>query len=233
MTRKDSFVTNNYYHVYNRGVDKRTIFGNKSDYYRFIHNLYEFNSEDAAINLNRRLIDRGETSINNRKERKLLVNIVCYCLMPNHFHLILQQRVRNGITKFMRKIGTGYTMYFNTKNERRGVLFEGAFKAIWIEDDSYLMHLSRYIHLNPAKLATDADKIELADMQNNQTLIKELLKAYRWSSYRDYAGKHNFPSVINKKAVLTYFNGKEDYAKFILDYAAEDEAYIKALMGEA
>ncbi|MCK4859169.1 MAG: transposase, partial [Candidatus Omnitrophica bacterium] len=154
MMRKISLVNEHYYHIFNRGVDKRKIFLNQNDQYRFIHDLFEFNDMDAVINVNRRvnITDGGETSISktsiSKKSRKLLVDIIVFCLMPNHFHLILKQKKDNGITKFMRKLGTGYTMYFNKVCQRSGSLFEGAFKSRYIDNDEYLIHLSRYVHLN-------------------------------------------------------------------------------------
>ena len=150
--RKVQFANNYHYHIYNRGVDKRKIFLEDQDYYRFIHDLFEFNDLDATINLGRRFNEQGSTSIKTSKKRKKLVEIMCFCLMPNHFHLILKQIRERGITKFMHKIGTGYTMYFNKKYQRTGALFEGRFKAIMIEKDEYLIHLSRYLHMNPIEL---------------------------------------------------------------------------------
>lgn len=191
--RKTPLVTDSYYHVYNRGVDKRKIFLDDTYYYRFIHGLFRFNRDD-----------RGSTS-----ERS--VDIICFCLMPNHFHLILKQIRENGITKFMQKIGTGYTMYFNQRCQRTGSLFEGRFKTILIEEDEYLIHLSRYIHLNPIDLVEPDWKEEgIKDRRK----ADKFLEQYKWSSYLDYTGKRNFPSIINKKFLLNYFKS-DDYLKFM------------------
>ncbi len=140
--------------------------------------------------------------------------------MPNHFHLIVKQLVDGGITKFMHKLGTGYTLYFNQKYKRTGSLFEGKFKRIYIDKDEYLIHLSRYIHLNPIELIQhDWKKRGIKDWEK----VNEFLKNYRWSSYPDYIGKKNFPSVIKKDFLMGYFDkSKEKYEKFVRNWIIED-----------
>ena len=132
------YVNNYFYHIYNRGIDGRDIFNEEKDYLRFIHCLYEFNDKRPALPY--RWLFKKEEVLNKKNPGELLVNILCFCLMPNHFHLILQQIIEGGITKFMRKLGTGYTMYFNEKYERSGVLFQSKFKSILIETDEYFLH---------------------------------------------------------------------------------------------
>src|SRR3989338_10803418 len=148
MLRKDPFVTGEYYHIYNRGIDKRVIFKLKRDYERFMMLLYVSNSSEIyrLDNLINRLhkkfdeilaLDKGES----------LVSIGAWCLMTNHFHLLVRQEVDGGITKFMRKLGTGYSMFFNIKYERTGALFGGLFKSRLIgADDNYMKHLFGYLH---------------------------------------------------------------------------------------
>lgn len=223
--RKVWFVDGHFYHVFNRGVDKRKIFLEEKDYYRFIHDLFEFNDLDAAVNPGRRVnkIEGGSTS-NNGKIRKLLVEIVSFCLMPNHFHLILKQTRKEGVIKFMQKLGTGYTMYFNQKNERTGSLFGNRFKAVLIEKDEYLTHLSRYIHLNPVELIQPDWKEKGI---NNWVAANKFLAEYRWSSYPDYIGKRNFPSVINKSSLLEYFRSSEEHKKFVAEWLTKDYEKIK------
>ena len=140
--------------------------------------------------------------------------------MPNHFHLIVKQLVDGGITKFMHKLGTGYTLYFNQKYKRTGSLFEGKFKRIYIDKDEYLIHLSRYIHLNPIELIQhDWKKRGIKDWEK----VNEFLKNYRWSSYPDYIGKKNFPSVIKKDFLMGYFDkSKEKYENFVRNWISED-----------
>lgn len=209
------FVTNSFYHIYNRGVDSRDIFREDQDYVRFIHSLYEFNDKQFA--LPHRV--SKEKVISRNMHRKPLVNILCFCLMPNHFHLILNQIVDGGITKFMRKLGTGYTMYFNVKYERTGVLFQGKFKAIMVDSDEYFLHLSRYIHLNPIELIEPNWKEEGV---RDWSATKDFLRRYRWSSFMDYIGRKNFPSVIQRDLLLKYFRDSTSYNEFIEKFIIND-----------
>jgi putative transposase len=212
--RKIKFVNDYFYHIYNRGVEKRDIFLEKVDYFRFIHDLYEFNDTQSVFNSARKIV-RGSTSNNlsdKTRRRDLLVEIIAFCLMPNHFHFILCQKKDDGIVKFMQKIGTGYTIYFNQKNKRSGVLFQGKFKATLVDTDKYFLPLINYIHLNPVEL------IEPGWKENgikNRQAINKFLENYRWSSYPDYIGIKNFPSILDKKFVESYFNKEIDYKKFI------------------
>lgn len=226
MNRKTQLANDQYYHIYNRGVDKRQIFLQDKYYHRFIHDLYEFNDLEAVINVNRRFNNTDGSATPIKKERKRLVDIVCFCLMPNHFHLILKQLIDNGISKFMHKLGTGYVNYFNELQDRTGALFEGRFKSILIENDEYLMYLSRYIHLNCI------DLIEPEWKENgikNWKNASEFLESYKWSSYLDYIGKDNVPSVINNEFLLGYFDNRKAYSQFVVNWMYDDMDYIKDL----
>ena len=159
MAKRPQFATGEIYHIFNRGVEKRHIFSNQSDYFRFIHDMFEFNDENPAINLGYYFDSYGKRPFAGnlaksdfaklQMPRKMLVEIFCFCLMPNHYHFIIRQLADNGITEFMRKIGTGYTNYFNTKYQRVGPLFQGKFKAVHIFNQAHLLYLPHYIHLNP------------------------------------------------------------------------------------
>ena len=220
--RKTIFANNEYYHIYNRGVDKRKIFLDRTDYIRFIHNLYEFNDENPAIEFSRLNHHVGGLASHiEPRSRAKLVEIVCFCLMPNHFHLILKQLVDNGISRFMHKLGTGYTMAFNVKRNRSGVLFQGTFKTTHVKNETYLSHLSRYIHLNPSELKN------LNWKREGVKEVNQFLENYRWSSYLDYIGKENFPSVINKELILGIFDSNDSYKEFTRGWLAEDEATVK------
>src|SRR6185312_7588170 len=137
------------YHVYNRGTDKRKIFLDQKDYERFLALLYLSNGTTAVHISNY----QGSTLMEllDLDKGEPLVDIAAYCIMPNHFHLLLHQKVDGGISKFMQKLTTGYTMYFNTKYERSGTLFQGKFKSKHAGEDRYLKYLLSYIHLNPQK----------------------------------------------------------------------------------
>src|SRR3989344_1887720 len=176
MQRKTKFVIGEFYHIYNRGVEKRIIFPNISDYKRFLALLYLANSNEIIQFRN----DFSRTFLEKifEKDRgEPLVAIGAYCLMPNHFHLLLTPLVEGGISKFMLKLQTGYSMYFNIKNEREGSLFQGTYKATHAQDDEYLKYLYAYIHLNPAKLKDKEWKIKGAhDLSRLKNLKSVILK---------------------------------------------------------
>lgn len=134
--------------------------------------------------------------------KETLVDILAFCLMPNHYHLLLRQRLDGGITKFMHKVGTGYTNYFNQKNERVGSLFQGRFKAVLIEDEYHFARMPFYIHLNPLDLVAPEWR-EKRINSIDQTL--RFLESYKWSSYLDYIGNGQFSSVINKEFITEFF----------------------------
>lgn len=148
---RPQFVNDEVYHIYNRGVEKRDVFTNEKDYFRFIHCLFEFNDTAPAVNLGFHLSKSLLKSDFNRP-REMLVDILCYCLMPNHYHLLIKQHMDRGITEFMRKLGTGYTNYFNLKYDRVGSLFQGKFKAVHVSKEAHFLYLPHYIHLNPLDL---------------------------------------------------------------------------------
>ncbi len=210
--QRPRFVNNKIYHIYNRGVDKRNIFMQELDYLRFIHDLFEFNDQQPApkiLSFNKSEVGLPQNKT-KREPRKLLVEILSFCLMPNHYHLLILQKSNNSITEFMRKLGTGYTNYFNQKYERTGVLFQGKFKAILIEDDSHFIHIPHYIHLNALDLIEP--KWRNGEIKNYSKAIK-FLENYRWSSYLDCIGKKNFPSVTQKDFLMKFFEGPKNYKK--------------------
>lgn len=139
--------TGEIYHVYNRGVDKRTIFQDESDYQRFLALLYVCNGSKAVT---LKVIPKSSWYTWDRGEA--LAQIGSFCLMPNHFHLIVRQSTERGVEKMMQKILTAYTMYFNLRNKRTGRLFENTYKAKYVESDEQLRHLLAYVHLNPISL---------------------------------------------------------------------------------
>lgn len=200
--RNQVFANGEYYHVYNRGVDKRRIFLKGNDYQRFLNGLIIFNDK-------KRIGVRFTEAEPQGNEK--LVRIFAYCLMPNHFHLLLQQVVDNGISKFLHKLQTGYTMYFNKKYQRSGVLLQGPFCDKRVKDDSYLLHLSRYIHLNPIETftASTSDKTEL----------HRLLIGYQWSSYEQYVNDESslYKIIERPKIILDQIGSVKRYCAFVLD----------------
>ena len=217
--RKDNLVSGEIYHIYNRGVDKRDIFMDDEDRIRFIHDLFEFNDIKPSPNLNDLLSNNKYLEVGlpdiKREPRKLLVEILAFCMMDNHFHMIVRQKKENGITEFMRKLGTGYTNYFNQKYERTGSLFGGKFKSVCIKSDAHLMYLPIYIHLNP--LDFKFHEWREKKIKNIKEAIK-FLDSYRWSSYMDYTGQKNFPSLINKSFILSRISDEKKFKKEMIDW---------------
>lgn len=145
--RKTTFENGEYYHVYNRGVDKRDIFLSDNDRFRFLESMREFNQVAPVVSLyikNRVGKNVAVQPLQNEK----LVEIISYCLLPNHFHLILKQEKDGGISEFMKRLGGGYTWFFNYRHERSGSLFQGRFKSIHIDSNEYLLYLSAYVSGN-------------------------------------------------------------------------------------
>lgn len=217
-------VGNEIYHVLNRGTDKRKIFLCDDDHLRFIHDIFEFNDEDEVSSNTGYFFNHRTNSMEvglpyiSRKPRKLLVEILTFCLMPNHFHLMLRQKVDGGITKFMRKLGTGYTNYFNQKYERSGVLFQGKYKLAHVTNQAHFIHLPYYIHFNPLDLA--APEWRERSLKNSNEAVK-FLENYRWSSYLDYIGIKNFPSVTQREFLTKFFEGPQQYKKDSINWLKE------------
>jgi putative transposase len=227
--KKVEYAEGEYYHVYNRGVDKRKTFMDNEDHYRFLHDLYELNDKNNTPAFCRRSELVGSEAPYNEK-RELLVEIVCFCLMPNHFHLILKQLTEKGISTFMHKLGTGYTNFFNKKYERSGALFQGPFKAVHVKTDEQMMQLGRYVHLNPVDIFHPGRKEEGI---KNLKEAASFLKSYRWSSYSDYIGIKNYPSLINKEFMMkSYFADEKDYEKFVISGLNGDQKEINNLIIE-
>lgn len=208
------------YHIFNRGVDKRKIFLDKQDYFRFIHDLFKFNDQNpinttfrAFQKLNKNNVIQLRTI--EKRPRKLLVDIHAFCLMPNHYHLLLSPRIKNSIPKFMQKLNKGYSRYFNEKYKRQGTLFEGRYKSILITDESHFYHLPYYIHLNPLDLKFP--EWRKGELRNCKEAIK-FLENYRWSSHLDYIAIKNFPSVTNRNFLLKVFDGEKEYKKSIKEW---------------
>ena len=219
--RKLRFAEGEYYHLYNRGVDKRNIFLHQSDYERFLFMLFSCNDTIPLVNTTFHY--RGLASIEEYKgQRHPLVDILCFCLMPNHYHILLREKVENGISTFMQKIGTAHTMFFNTKYERSGALFQGTFKAVHIDTDEYLSHLTRYIHLNPA---------ELREPQWKEKGIKEwestyeFVKNYPWSSYSDYLGENRFGHILNSDLISELYGTPHHYETFMKERLGKDKDF--------
>ena len=219
--RKHNLVSNSIYHIYNRGVEKRRLFMDEQDYFRFVKCLCLFNDSKPILNAEYKFKNLDDVA----GSRNMLVDMLAFCLMPNHFHLLLRQREKNGITKFMRKLCVGYANYFNLKHRRVGSLFQGRFKSVLIQHDSQFGYIPYYIHLNPLDLVVPDWR------ENGVSKLGEavdFLNSYKWSSHTDYLGKPNFPLVSQRGLLNEYFGGsagyKRDFNIFIkdLDFTGSD-----------
>jgi len=213
MGRNIIFAPDEFYHLYNRGTEKRRIFLQKSDYERFLTLLFQSNSTSPVhlARQGRTLAELGETD-----RRETLVDICAYCLMPNHFHILVKERSDNGISSFMQKISTGYTMYFNKKYERTGALFQGRFKATHANTDRYLKYLFTYIHLNPVKIIEPNWK---ESGISNQKRAQEYLEKYKYSSYLDYLGNNRLEkNILSMEASPKYFESSGSIKKDIKEW---------------
>jgi len=206
--RKIPLVTGQIYHVLNRGISGQTTFVNKRDYNWAFEILRYYQNIKAPLRYSVFLTlanDKRKKILENlAKEKKFLVEIIAYCFMPNHFHFLLKQLEEDGISRFMRFWADSYTRYFNVKYKRNGPLFQGRFKAIRVESDNQLIHLSRYIHLNPF----------------SSFVVKSLsgLEVYPYSSFLEFLGKTQ-SSVCAKEIVLCQFKNAESYKNFVFDQA--------------
>ena len=201
------------YHIYNRGAARQPTFSSKRDYERFLSCLLYYRFNNSPFKLSRLLQisknERDQILLNLESRQDFAIEIVAYCLMPNHFHILIKQITDKGISTFMKLVTDSYTRYYNTKHDRLGPLFQGAFKAVRIETNEQLIHVSRYIHLNPLVSYVVRDD--------------ELLY-YPWSSLMDYLnGRHSF---VNSQSVISNFKTSKNYQEFVLnqiDYGKELE----------
>lgn len=204
-TRLVPLVENEFYHIYNRGTDKRTTFLDAADYRRFIEVLYLANT---SRNINVRDIKKYHESIFLYERPDTLVSIGAYCLMPNHFHLLLTPVVEQGISLFMNKLTTSYSMYFNKRYDRSGSLFQGVFKSQHADSDEYLKYLYAYIHLNPVKLI-DKDWKERGSKDAAKSF--DFAASFECSSLQDYLGSTRPESLIlDKQPFPEYFMTSEE-----------------------
>lgn len=208
--RKTPLISKEFYHIYNRGNSKQTIFHDKADYSRFLKLLFIANSR---LNFKLHLI---KDDIYNFDREQQLVHIGAYCLMPNHFHLLLTQIEEGGISKFMQKVSTGYSMYYNKRYKRTGTLFEGKFKSTHSDNDRYLKYLFSYMHLNPVKLI-DAKWREHGIKNKNRAA--SFLDQYNYSSYQDYLGHDRSQAkILDINLFPKYFLTKEVLKNEIYDW---------------
>ncbi len=199
------------FHILNRGVEKRTIFPKGSDYLRFIYNFYDFNDvKNVSLPYSQR---RCKARLNDGKlkeEKEELVDIISWTLMPNHPHLLVQEKIDGGVSIFSKKIFGGYTKYFNELNKRSGVLFQGRSKIIKVTKEPHLIHLPFYIMTNPLDLI--GPEWREKGIQDLKRAI-DFLEGYQYSSFHDLIGKENFPLATNKELFYKLFRTNEEIFK--------------------
>lgn len=210
MTRKIQFAKKEYYHLYNRGIDKRNIFSNQKDIERFFKSIILFNTIEPIGSIYEKTYLPKRNNFGGSTSKKgtvreisknKLVNIVAYCLNSNHYHFVVEQVAEKGIEKFMHRLATGYTMYFNEKEKRSGALFQGRFKAVHVDLNEYLLHLSAYVNLN--------DKAH-----NFGGSTSKIVKSV--SSWGEYIGESK-NEVCEKGIILEQFRNVGEYKKFALE----------------
>lgn len=211
--RKEQFETGEIYHVVIRGIDDNVIFKNVDDYYRGIFSIYEFNNSKPVVIRERRRariqFKKLQKSLNRdpdsaADQRKRLVDILAFCFMPNHLHLLMRQSQDGGIIKFMNKVGSGYAGYYNRKYGRKGYVFQNRFVAVRIKNDDQLKTVLAYIHANPISLIES--KWKEKGVKNIKRALN-FLENYKWSSYQDYIEKKNFPSVTEREFISEIVGG--------------------------
>jgi REP element-mobilizing transposase RayT len=203
--RKTAFTEGEYYHIYNRGTERREIFSDQNDFARFVESLVEFNVREPIGSLLEHTFRKKRRLLGGRTSKEAdqpLVNIVAYCLNPNHYHLILEPVAEKGIEKYMQRIGTGYTMYFNNKYQRTGALFQGKFKAIHIDSNAYLLHMSAYVNLN-----------------NRVHRLGGSTSKSSWAEYTrmNDRGRGGVQGICTREAILGQFRKNEEYVIFAED----------------
>lgn len=223
MNRKDIFSEGEFYHLYNRGVEKRDIFSSDADHKRWLSILKHFNDETPAEHVSKRLKfsdKNSEVAPRNFSEEKIaLVDILAYCLVPNHYHLLVHERREGGIVEFMRKIGTGYTMYFNKKYERVGPLFQGRFKSSHVARNEYFQYIPHYIHLN----ALDALSPGWKNRGNTREDIRKI-ESYTWSSAKSYLDPTIKDEILNKELIREVFGEQKEYREQLAEMLSSKDS---------
>jgi len=219
--RRSLFAPDEWYHCYSRGVDKRKTFEEPRDYERFAQSLYLCNSESPLHRDD--LPSKQDETIFNIPRGSTLVAIGTYCLMPNHFHLLIQEKIDGGITRFMQKLGTAYTMYFNIKNDRVGGLFVKPFRSKHVSEDRYFAYVAQYIHLNPIELFSPRWK---SGEVRPLVVLDKQLRGYPYSSLPEYVGSSRPQETILDVEAFNLLRNKLPPLQEIISEAA---AYYQEL----
>lgn len=240
--RKEQFENGEIYHITVRRIGDSLLFKDINDYFRGIFSIYEFNNLNVVEIRRRReerrrwkeknCGDRVSVSMEEPDKREKMVEVLAFCLMSNHIHLLLKQTTDNGISRFMQKIGVGYSAYFREKYklQNKGYFFQGRFKAVYVKDDEQLKTVFVYIHTNPIAL------IEPGWKENGIKNLKkaiEFLENYKWSSYQDYFGIKNFPSVTERLFLLEVMGGERGCKDFVNNWIEYKNTETRSLYESA
>jgi len=216
--RDPELHTTGYYHVFNRGTDKRSIFEKQIDYLEFYEGLYLYSDKNYQNPEGRFMIRASELAGSEvyQMDRDPLVKILSFNLVGNHYHLFLQQLQDGGISKFIHRLQKTYSLNFNNRNDRKGTLFESSFKARHIDNDAYFLHISRYIHLNALDLQfPEWREGWIKDWKS----AEKVLNSHRWSSHHTYLEKPQSLPLIDESFIKSQFPTIDIYMKFLSSWA--------------
>lgn len=221
-TRKTIFANDEYYHIFNRGVDKREVFVDTGDYERFLMAMNLLNDTNDGLMIEWRDYKKSnpKKSVTDFlkvpfRKRDPLIKIIAYCLNPNHYHFILKQVANKGVERFMHKIGTSHTKYFNQKYKRTGTLFQGVFKSVHIDSNEYLLHLSSYVNRNNFIHGYSSDENwpysslpAYLSKRKNELVSPEVILG-------QFANIGEYKEFLDKNA--TYLKNKKELEKYLIE----------------
>lgn len=204
--RLQEFAEGEYYHLLGRGAGKQNIFADTRDYARFLFYILYFQSPLPLYNIGRHVtsfIKEGQFGVEPKMKTRIVqeryTELVCFALMPNHFHLLVKEKTEGGISRMMQRVLDGYTKYFNIRYKRSGHLFQGPFHAVHVGNNTQLLHLSAYLHRNPRELSR----------------WKQQEEYYQWSSYQDYTRNNRWSNLLVSEVVLGQFKNNREYLHFV------------------
>ncbi|PIZ85652.1 hypothetical protein CO033_01475 [Candidatus Nomurabacteria bacterium CG_4_9_14_0_2_um_filter_32_10] len=222
MPKIKNHAPEEYYHIYNRGMQKQPIFETDKDRLRFLFLLFAFQGKNTVKNISREIKQSVQSStlhtlhIKSDLEKEILkdrtVELISFCLMPNHFHLQILEKDEGGIAKYMQRVLTAYTKYFNLRHQKSGHLLQGSYKSVWMENDLQLMHVSAYIHKNPNELPEWKGKED----------------RYPWSSFQDYIHENRWEKLLSTDIILDHYDNDKinSYKDFVKTNLAKEKTPI-------
>jgi putative transposase len=229
--RKEKFVPNEYYHIYNRTIFNIPEFKEPENAKKLLNSFLIANSTksgEAFLFLRNNKNAKINDALKITKQGQKLVDVLCYVIMPAHYHLLLKERQENGIINFVHKCDISISKYINIKKERKGSLFEGRFSSKHINSDEYLVHLSVYIHLNPLDFLVGKNWRE--HKLKNWLKAKNKLLAYQWTSLKSYISNIKDPVISGQKIIMDQFDTKSGYEQYLKNWSKESSSKIEDLL---